>query len=103
MADLRHIMWCEGGILRNEPGLSRALDVVKTIKVQPADLPLQGDSRQVGQNLELQFAAQTAELILQGALHRQESRGSHFREDYPHQDDKSWRGHLQLRMMPGGG
>ena len=103
IAELRHTMWHEGGILRSRPGLSQALNVVKRIAVQAADLPLQGDPRQVRQNLELRFAAQTAELILQGALRRQESRGAHFREDYPHQDDEAWCGHLQVRLKPEGG
>jgi len=48
------------------------------------------------------FAAQTAELVLQGALRRQESRGAHWREDYPGQDDKNWRGHLQVRLLAEG-
>ena len=103
MTELRHTMWHEGGILRNQPGLSRALDVVKTITAQAAELPLQGDPRQVRQNLELRVAVQTAELILQGALRRQESRGAHFREDYPHQDDEAWCGHLQVQLKPEGG
>jgi len=103
MAELRHCMWHEGGILRSQSGLSHAFDVVKTISVQAADLPLQGEQRQVQQKLELQIAAQTAGLILQGAIRRQESRGAHFREDYPQQDDEAWCGHLLVRLRPGKG
>jgi len=44
--------------------------------------------------------AQTAELILQGALRREESRGAHFRENFPAQDDENWRGQLQVRLAP---
>ncbi|MBW2060948.1 MAG: FAD-binding protein [Deltaproteobacteria bacterium] len=32
-----------------------------------------------------------SEMILKAALKREESRGAHFREDFPNQDDKSWR------------
>lgn len=41
-------------------------------------------------------------LILQPALRREESRGAHFREDYPAQDDQNWRGHLQVRLAADG-
>jgi succinate dehydrogenase / fumarate reductase flavoprotein subunit len=37
--------------------------------------------------LELGFLLELAEVIVAGALERKESRGGHFREDYPHRDD----------------
>jgi succinate dehydrogenase/fumarate reductase flavoprotein subunit len=100
LAKLRQVMWDDGGILRNKPGLSRALRAVDTLKAEAAALPNTVEPRQVQRNLELRFAAQVAELILQGALRRRESRGAHFREDYPLQDDENWCGHLQVRMTP---
>jgi succinate dehydrogenase/fumarate reductase flavoprotein subunit len=100
MVELRQVMWNDGGILRNESGLIRAINAVAAIKAEVAAMPIPDDPRQVQRNLELRFAAQTAELILQGALRRKESRGAHFREDYPFQDDETWRGHLQVRLTP---
>ena len=32
------------------------------------------------------------------AARRQETRGSHWREDYPDRDDESWLGHVDLRL-----
>jgi len=101
MAELRRVMWEDGGILRNEPGLRRALNAVDGIAAEANELPLKGDPRQVRQILELRFAAQTAGLVLRAALRRKESRGAHFREDYPSQDDKNWCGHLQVRLTAG--
>jgi L-aspartate oxidase len=35
-----------------------------------------------------------ARLIIRGALERRETRGVHFRTDYPETDDQHWRRHL---------
>jgi succinate dehydrogenase/fumarate reductase flavoprotein subunit len=102
LAGLRKTLWDEGGILRNGPGLIRAAEVVAAIKTEAAELPITDDPRQLARILELRFAAQAAELILQAALRREESRGAHFREDYPTQDDQNWGGHLQIRLAAEG-
>ncbi len=102
IAGLRKTLWDDGGVLRNRQGLARAIKAVDAIKAESADLPITDDPRQLQRKLELRFAAQAAQLILEGALRREESRGAHFREDYPHPDDKNWRGHLQVRLSPEG-
>ena len=99
MLRLRQIMWDNGGILRDSQGLNNALKTVDVIKAESGCLPVKNNEPQAVQRvLELRFTAQTAELILQGALRRKESRGAHCREDYPVQDDENWRGHLQVRL-----
>ena len=98
---LRKVLW-EQGILRNGEGLTEALDEVKQIWEEAFGMPLEGNPRQVLRLLELRFAVQTASLILEAALRREESRGAHFREDFPSQDDKNWLGHLQVSQSPEG-
>jgi succinate dehydrogenase/fumarate reductase flavoprotein subunit len=46
------------------------------------------------EEIELKNLAQVAELITQAALDRRESRGAHFRSDFPETDDKKWQKHL---------
>jgi succinate dehydrogenase/fumarate reductase flavoprotein subunit len=99
---IQKIMWADGGIMRNKNGLSRALERVKGIQIKAYKASLERDPSVVQRILELRFAAQTASLILQAALKREESRGAHFREDFPNQDDEKWRGHLQVRRGPQG-
>ena len=43
-----------------------------------------------------------AELVTHGAQLREESRGAHFREDYPERDDANWRKHIVFRRGPDG-
>jgi succinate dehydrogenase/fumarate reductase flavoprotein subunit len=102
MLRLRQTLWDNGGILRNSQGLNDALQTVDAIKAESGDLPINTEPHAVQRVLELRFASQAAELILLGALRRKESRGAHFREDYPDQDDENWRGHLQVRLAAEG-
>jgi fumarate reductase (CoM/CoB) subunit A len=100
---IREIMWEEGGIVRNEAGLSRALDNMREI-LGEFSFSAPGSektltSAQVG-SIELRSAARVASLILEAAIRRTESRGSHFREDYPEQNDRQWLGHLQVKTSP---
>jgi succinate dehydrogenase / fumarate reductase flavoprotein subunit len=43
--------------------------------------------------VELGFLLELAEILVQGALARRESRGGHVREDYPHRDDVNFMRH----------
>jgi succinate dehydrogenase / fumarate reductase flavoprotein subunit len=42
---------------------------------------------------ELEGMLHLAEVIVEGALARKESRGSHFRVDFPNRDDEHWLRH----------
>lgn len=99
---LRKIMWEDGGIMREAKGLSRALAPVQAIQ-QEASIP---SSELSGKKLldliELRSAAKVATIILEAALMRRESRGAHFREDFPDQNDAQWQGHLKVHLTPGG-
>jgi L-aspartate oxidase len=82
---VREVMWQYAGIARTASGLRTA--VVELILIEQR-LP-------TGATEELNLV-QTARLIVEGALRRKESRGGHYRSDFPHAK-KTWRGrHVEL-------
>ena len=78
--DIRSIMWESAGISRTAKGLRACLSVLSSIEER---LP-------IGATEEANMV-QTARLITEAALLRKESRGGHFRSDFPHAKRK-WRG-----------
>lgn len=99
---LRRIMWEDGGIIRAENRLSRARDAVKAIQQEASVPSSELNGKPLLDLIELRSAATVAAIILEAALKRRESRGAHFREDFPDQNDAEWRGHLQVRLTPAG-
>ena len=99
---LRKIMWEDGGIIREEKGLSRALSSVRDIQKQACISSSRLNGKELLDLIELRSAARVATLILEAAFMRRESRGAHFREDFPGQNDAQWQGHLQVHLSPCG-
>ena len=99
---LRTIMWEDGGIIREERGLTRALGAVKDIQKEGFMPSPQLDGKALVDLIELRSAARVAAIILEAALLRRESRGAHFRQDFPDQNDAEWQGHLQVQLSPSG-
>jgi len=53
-------------------------------------------------SLELPGMIEISEMIVAGALVREESRGSHWRTDFPTRDDQRWLKHTMARYAPEG-
>lgn len=83
--DIREVMWSYAGIARTARGLRTALDMLLDIEKR---LPLGAT--------EEQNMIETARLIAEAALKRKESRGGHYRADYPRRSS-TWSGrHIKL-------
>ena len=54
------------------------------------------------QFLDLEGMIHLAEVIVEGGLARKESRGSHFRTDYPERNDRNWLRHTVAFRTPEG-
>jgi succinate dehydrogenase / fumarate reductase flavoprotein subunit len=88
---MRMLMTANAGIFRTEQGLTRAVDVLNELKARADKTALSSKSLHMNQELvqhwELDNLLTVSMAIAQGALNRQESRGAHFREDYPERSD----------------
>ncbi|HXE08913.1 MAG TPA: L-aspartate oxidase [Acidobacteriaceae bacterium] len=73
---LRELMWLDAGLLRNRKGLQRALAELATL----GQTMWPGDTRR---EIEARNLHTLAEIMVQCALAREESRGAHFRTDFP--------------------
>jgi len=80
--ELRKTMWDQVGIVRSGAGLQDALTRIRKHQRITATDP--STLRTV---IETRFAAKVAELVAGSALRREESRGTHYRTDYPNQSD----------------
>jgi len=85
------------GIFRNAPGLVSAKEKIKELKKRFLNVGLkQKDlafNHEFIQYWDLEGMLHLAEAIVEGALARKESRGSHFRVDFPNRDDEHWLRH----------
>jgi L-aspartate oxidase len=80
---VRELMWYQAGIVRDRNELSIVMNKL-------ADLT---ESSTAIMNQATTNFLTVSNLIVQAALRRTESRGGHFRSDYPDRDDKNWRKH----------
>jgi fumarate reductase (CoM/CoB) subunit A len=93
------LMWKKSGILRNGTSLKEAStvieDILKEVLEQRAANPWE-----LSKIIECTHAAINAYAITVSALERTESRGSHYREDYP-LEDESWKKNIHVKMSEG--
>ncbi|MFP4629920.1 MAG: FAD-dependent oxidoreductase [Desulfohalobiaceae bacterium] len=95
---LQELMWQGAGILRSAESLQQTFQGLQEIRADLDKTPTA--SPQGLQALELQSMLPVAEAILRSALAREESRGSHFRTDFPHSNQACAK-HILLRQAQG--
>jgi fumarate reductase flavoprotein subunit len=84
-------MWEDVGILRSEEGLQRALATLKELDAQLSNTGVADGDRAFNLSwhdwLNLKNQIAVSRVIATSALAREDSRGAHFREDYPKAGD----------------
>ncbi|MGA8255103.1 MAG: L-aspartate oxidase [Nocardioides sp.] len=92
--ELQHVMSSRVGVLRNAVGLEEAGALIDKLSTHTADIV---DLAAWETTNLITIAAALAE----AARHREETRGSHWRDDFPERDDATWAGHFETRMDNG--
>ena len=88
LSALQELLWDKASILRDRESLNEALDILAAwgkCLPEPTDRP----------SYELNNLALTGRLVAEAALRREESRGAHFRSDFP-KSRPEWKRHLVL-------
>ncbi len=90
--EMQTLMTEKVGIFRKEDGLIEAIETLKELKERSENIFLSNKSLTMNQELiqrwELENLLAVSMICAQGALNRRESRGGHFREDFPERKDE---------------
>jgi succinate dehydrogenase / fumarate reductase flavoprotein subunit len=104
--DLQELMDANVQVFRTEETCRTALAGIVELKKRYETVAIQDKGRRYNLDLmeavELGFLLDLAEIVALGALHRKESRGGHFREDFDKRDDVNFLEHtMAYRTLPG--
>ena len=107
-AELQATMDINAQVYRTEASLKQALSDLTTLRARFANVTVQDKGTRFNTDLleavELGFLLDLAEVLVVSALARRESRGGHFREDYPTRDDEQFMRHtMAYRAQAGSG
>jgi L-aspartate oxidase len=90
--EVRDLMWQHAGLLRSSGGLERAVTTLEAwrtvVLAARRDAPVDRELRRVANLVTVGL------LVTRAALRRSESRGGHFRTDFPQRDDIHWQRHI---------
>ena len=99
---LQEIMNKNVGVVRNENGLKSAVkSIKKIISTDLNEMSLSNRERVANYDwieaLEVSFMLRLGQVLAGAAMMRTESRGAHYREDFPKQNDSEWLKNILIR------
>lgn len=93
--EIKRTMWFEAGIIRNRESLNRALKAIEKLKKAPFMINSCAD---LIRYLEFANLALVGEMVCLSALARNESRGAHYRTDFPLEDNDRWKCNIAVAL-----
>ncbi len=103
--ELKELMWRRAGVVRDRANLVEALDALEDLserctRTRAPGPPQLNPTWQEAIDLENQVTA--ARCLVASALEREESRGAHYRSDFPETDNARWLRSVRVRAGEGG-
>ena len=103
--DLKVVMSEKAGIFRTKKQLEEALERIRGIREDYGRAFISGKclrySQAIVNLIEFGYMVDLTEVITLGALLREETRGSHYRLDFPKRDDAGWLKHTLVSLKDG--
>jgi succinate dehydrogenase / fumarate reductase flavoprotein subunit len=103
---MQSVMMDYGSVFRNEEGLKKGVEEIQVLKERYRDIVILNKGKafnyELMEAIELGHQLNLSEVILLSALHRRESRGAHYREDFPSRADRYFLKHTLVFQTPKG-
>ena len=103
-ADLQKAMEADMQVFRTDETIRAALATIAELEERYKNIAIQDKGKRFNLDLleavELGFLIELAKVMSVGALHRKESRGGHYREDFPKRDDVNFMKHSMVYLDP---
>ncbi len=106
LKELQDAMMDNVSVFRTEEHIRQAIAKIEELKQRYKNVMVEDKGQILNQDLmdavELGYLIDLAYVIAHSALERKESRGAHYREDYPERDDTNWLKHTFIRISSEG-
>jgi succinate dehydrogenase/fumarate reductase flavoprotein subunit len=102
---LKDAMWEGCGVVRTRAGLLAAQERIESLTAEAEAIAVSGSATMNyawQEALDLGNQLTVARIIVASALAREESRGAHYRADFPDRDDERWLRYAVTRRGPDG-
>ncbi|MCX5411778.1 L-aspartate oxidase [Streptomyces sp. NBC_00059] len=99
---IQRIMTRGAGVIRSDASLATAAEELEALRRAAADAEDDGPKDAVPgvEAWEATNLLLVSRVLVAAAREREETRGCHWREDFPDRDDDAWRRHLVVRVTP---
>ena len=101
---IQKTLWEKVGLFRDKEGLKKALEEIRRLKNEDhlrvsLTTKTKRYNREFVEALEIDNLLTICEAIILPCLFRKESRGAHYRNDYPRIDNENWLNHIVVRSV----